>query len=110
MAVLAPWIIPIGLLVFFEALADILAKEWQLKQSHWLAVGSLACYLVANSFWLFALRNGSGLARGGLVFSVACMLLALFIGVWMYGEQVTKLQCTGIGLGFVAVVLMSWEG
>jgi hypothetical protein len=64
MSNISAWILPFTLLVVFEAFADIFAKEWQDKRGVYLAAASLFCYLVANSFWLFALKNGSGLARG----------------------------------------------
>src|SRR5689334_17207720 len=54
------WLLPIGLLITFEFLADIFAKQWSLDRKAYLAAIALLGYLVANSFWLFALKNGSG--------------------------------------------------
>ncbi|MBN8550478.1 MAG: hypothetical protein J0M12_14280 [Deltaproteobacteria bacterium] len=103
------WVLPISLLIVFEMVADILAKEWQLHGSTWRWVGALSAYLVANSFWLFALKNGSGLARGGLIFAVSCALMAVLIGLCMYREEVTRIQLFGIGLGLVSLCLIFWE-
>lgn len=104
------WILPFTLLVVFEAVADIFAKEWQVNGGTWRWVASLGAYLIANTFWLFALRNGSGLARGGLMFAVSCAILAIFIGLWLYKEEVTKIQMVGIGLGLLSLCLIFWEG
>lgn len=104
-----PWLLPILLLVVFEAIADILAKEWEIHSGVLRASGALFAYLVANSFWLFALRNGAGLARGGMIFSVACAVLAIFIGLWMYREPFTKMQAVGMLLGVFSLCLIFWE-
>lgn len=100
------WILPFTLLVVFEALADIFAKEWQEKRAMYLAVASILAYTVANSFWLFALKNGSGLARGGFLFAIACTVLAVGIGWWVYGEAVTTRQWIGVALGIVSMWLV----
>jgi glucose uptake protein GlcU len=106
MSSLASWILPFSLLVIFEAFADIFAKEWEVKRGVYLASASLFCYMVANSFWLFALKNGSGLARGGFLFSIACTVLAVGIGWYFYGEVITTRQWVGVGLGLVSMWLV----
>lgn len=80
------WVIPLVLLIVFEGVADILAKEWAIrgKFTWWLlAIGG---YVVANTFWLFAIRNGSGLTRGAIIFSVGSAILAVAIGLLLYRE------------------------
>ena len=106
---ISPWIIPLSLLVIFEAIADILAKEWQINGGVLRASAALVAYLIANSFWLFALKNGSGLARGGMIFALACAILAIVIGLWMYREPITKIQALGMSLGILSLCLIFWE-
>ena len=103
------WLIPLAILIFFEALADVLAKTWSLKSGWWYAVSALVAYLLANTFWLFALRQGSGLGRGAVIFSVVSAILAILIGVLWYREQVNSVQLIGMALGVVAVALIFWE-
>jgi multidrug transporter EmrE-like cation transporter len=103
------WFLPISLLIRFELVADIFAKEWQLKSGAWRAACALGAYVVANSFWLFALRSGAGLARGGLIFAVSCAVMAVVVGVWMYKEPVSNLQMLGIVLGIFSLGLICWE-
>lgn len=100
------WIIFLALLIAFEAVADVLAKTWQLRRGWALAAAALAAYLVANSFWLFALKNGSGLARGGIIFSVGSAVLAVAIGLFMFQEAVSPRQMAGIILGIISVLLL----
>lgn len=103
------WIIPIILLIIFEGIADILAKEWSLygKSIRW--VGAIGAYVIANAFWLFALRSGSGLTRGAIIFSVGSTILAVFIGMVLYKEAVSKVEMAGVILGIIALGLISWQ-
>ncbi|MBN2884453.1 EamA family transporter [Patescibacteria group bacterium] len=103
------WIIPLSLLIIFEALADIFAKNWSLQKYTWLAIVSLSLYLIANSFWLFALKNGAGLSRGAIVFSVASAIIAILLGVIFYKEPVSKLQLIGFFIGLISLILIFWE-
>lgn len=103
------WIVPLLLLIIFEGLADIFAKNWSLQRSAGLAVVSLLFYLMASSFWLFALRNGSGLGRGAIVFSVASAVIAIALGVFFYKEPVNRFQTVGFFFGIISLVLIFWE-
>lgn len=104
------WIIPLFILIFFEFVADIFSKEWSLQQNKiWLAVGGLAAYMLANTFWLFALKNGSGLTRGAIIFSVSSAVIATLLGVFFYHETITKIQFIGVLLGLISLVLIFWE-
>ncbi len=104
------WIIPLAILIFFEAIADIFAKEWSLgNRSIFYAVVSLLAYLLANTSWLIALKYGSGLARGAIIFSVASAILASVIGLVFYREHLTAVQGIGVALGIVSIFLIFWE-
>ena len=104
------WIIPLAILIFFELIADVLAKEWSLgNRSIFYAVLALVCYLLANSSWLIALKYGSGLARGAVVFSIASAILATIIGLVFYKESLTLVQMVGVFIGLVSLVLIFWE-
>ncbi len=104
------WIFPLSLLIIFEVIADILAKEWSLKTHLWyLAFGALASYLIANSFWLLALKSGSGLARGAVIFSVSTAITASLLGLIWYQEKMTAVQIIGVLVGIVSLVLIFWE-
>ncbi len=105
-----PWILPLSFLILFEIIADIFAKEWSLKTHLWyLAFGALASYVIANSFWLFALKNGSGLARGAIIFSVATAIIATLLGLFWYQEKVSNVQIAGIIAGIISIILIFWE-
>ena len=103
------WIFPLSLLIFFEIVADYFAKEYSLKGG-WLFWGlAILGYIVANIFWLNAIRNGSGLARGAIIFSVGSAVVAVMLGVFLFKEHVNSLQVVGLLLGIVSLILLFWE-
>jgi len=104
------WIIPLTVLIFFEMIADIFAKEWSLgKRSIIYAVLALLSYMLANTSWLIALKNGSGLARGAILFSVTSAILATGIGLIFYKEHLSTIQIAGVLLGIFSIFLIFWE-
>lgn len=103
------WLIPLGILIVFELIADILAKNWSVKGGWILATGALVAYLLGNTFWLFALKNGSGLAKGAVIFSIVSAIIAIGLGVLFYKESLTKIQYIGVLLGLISLVFIFWE-
>ena len=102
------WILPLCILILFEGVADVFAKDWSVKGGIWLAVLSLVSYLIANAFWLFALRNGSGLGKGAIIFSVSSAVIAVTLGLVFYHENVSRVQSVGILFGLVSLFLIFW--
>ncbi|MCX6752810.1 MAG: EamA family transporter [Candidatus Nomurabacteria bacterium] len=103
------WILPISLLIVFEVIADIFAKQWSLGSNKYFWIFALTAYLIGNVFWLFALKNGSGLSRGAVIFSLSTEILAICIGLFFYHESVNKIQILGMFLGLVSLFLILWE-
>lgn len=103
------WIFPIALLIAFEALADIFAKEYSLRNSIVFWACAIAAYIIANAFWLYAIKAGSGLARGATIFSVVSAIIAVVIGLLFYKESIPTVQLIGIVIGLVALALIFWN-
>lgn len=106
---MSKWLVPLILLVVFEALADIIAKYFAVTNKIWIAGGALVVYVVANVFWLISLKNGAELATGAVIFSIISEVLAILIGVLIYHEQLSFTQGIGIILGLVSLVLLVIE-
>ena len=102
-------LIPLSLLIFFELIADVFSKKWSLTGHHIFWILALLGYVVANIFWLKAIRAGSGLARGALIFSVGSAIAALAIGILFYKESLTKLEFIGIVLGLMSLIFILWK-
>ena len=102
------WLVPLIGLISFEVVADIFAKEYSLKGG-WLWFGAIAGYVIANSFWLYSIRHGAGLARGATIFSVSTAVLATIIGIYFFREELRGYQVAGVALGILALALIFWE-
>ena len=104
------WVFFISLLIVFEAIADILAKEFQINNTWIWFVAAILAYVVANVFWLFSLKSGAGLTKGAIIFSVGSAILAIVVGLLLYKEPITKLQIAGSVMGLFSLLFLTWEG
>lgn len=103
------WIVPLIGLIAFELIADVFAKEYSLKGGPLLWCLSILGFVIANSFWLYSLKNGAGLARVATIFAVSTALLAIIIGIYFYDEKLSSFQSAGIIVGIISLVLIFWE-
>ena len=101
------WVFFLLLLVAFELIADVLAKQFAISGKPAFAVLSIAGFVAANTAWLASLRTGAELGRGAILFSVLSAIGAVFIGLVIYHEKASSLQLVGLVLGVVAVALLS---
>ena len=102
------WLIPLSLLIVFELIADIFSKEYAIKGSYIFWIAAIISYIIANIFWLSAIKNGSGLGRGAIIFSVVSAIIAVIIGFVFYKEAVTKIELFGVILGLISLVFIFW--
>jgi drug/metabolite transporter (DMT)-like permease len=102
------WMFFILLLILFEGIADVFAKEWSLKQRPIIWVLAIGAYVVANTFWLYSLKNGAGLGRGAVIFSIASEIIAVLLALVFYKEQLDRVQIFGMILGTLAILMVLW--
>lgn len=102
------WIIPLSLLIIFELIADIFSKQWSLNGSKLFWIAAIVSYVIANIFWLNAIKSGSGLGRGAIIFSVASAIIAVIVGLVFYKEILTKSELIGTALGIVSLIFIFW--
>ena len=98
-----------AMLVAFEIIADIFAKEYSLSGKWTMWVAGITGYIIANSFWLNSIRNGAGLARGATIFATSSAVVACAIGVVFYKEEVSKATSMGLLLGIISIYLLMRE-
>ncbi len=101
------WLYFLLLLVAFELLADILAKQFSLNGRILFALLALLGFLAANTAWLISLRTGAELGKGAVLFSVLSGTGAVIIGVLVYHEKTTPWQVIGLVLGIAAIAFLS---
>lgn len=94
------------LLLVAELFADFLGKEWTLKKRKIFFICSLSLYVIGNAFWIFAVVNGAGLARGALIFSVGQEIAAIFMGIFYFKESLNNRQIIGLLLGLMSITMM----
>jgi multidrug transporter EmrE-like cation transporter len=101
------WLWFILLLVSFELVADILAKQFGLTGKIIFGVLSILGFVLANLAWLLSLRNGAALSKGSVIFSALSGVGAVLIGLLVYHEKVTPCQLIGVVLGIAAIIFLS---
>jgi multidrug transporter EmrE-like cation transporter len=107
--ILPTWFWFILVLVAFELLADLFAKQFGLTGKVLFGVLSILGYVLANLSWLFSLRSGAELSKGAILFSALSGIGAVLLGVLVYHEKVNGYQLAGLVLGIAAIVLLSIE-
>lgn len=97
-------------LCLFELAADVLAKQHVVKGGAWLAVGAIAGYLLGNTAWVCALRSGTLLSVGAVLFGIITGISATIVGVLIYHEDVSRIQLAGLLLGIAAIGMLAFGG
>ncbi len=101
------WVIPLIFLIIFEAIADYFAGDYGEGSGKFhSAVLAITFYIIGNIAWLVAIKSGSGLTKGAIIFSVASAVLAVIIGLVVYKETLTTTQAIGVVIGIVSIALV----
>jgi multidrug transporter EmrE-like cation transporter len=103
------WFVAFLIFMVFEASGNFLSGILYSNVNFFFLLAILAIYAAGNSFWLISLKNGSGLARGAVFFSVGIVLTTASIGIFYFGESATAPKLFGIVLGIVSLVLMTYK-
>ena len=106
---LPTWLVYLFVLVAFELIADVLAKQFSINGRLVFAVLSILGYVLANIAWLISLRSGGTLSRGSVIFSALNAIVAVIIGLLIYREKVGPYQVIGLVLGIAAIMFLSAE-
>lgn len=103
-----PWplIGVVTLNLIFSTMSDVFAKYWGItNNSTWLYAG-LAVNVLTVFFYMYAIRLG-GLAITTSVILLITIAISVAFGSFFFHEQVRLSQWIGIGIGFIAVLLIS---
>ena len=103
------WLSFLLLVVAFELLSDVQAKQFSLNGKLLFAVLAILGFVVTNIFWLVSLRSGANLGKGAVLFSVLSGIGAVIIGLFVYQEKTSPYQLVGLTLGVVAIAFLSIE-
>lgn len=103
------WAFFLALLITFEIIADFFSKKYSLDGNWLFWIAALLSYVVANIFWLQAMRSGSGLVRGANIFSIGSAICATLLGYYFFHEKISAMQFVGVVLGVIAIILIFTE-
>ncbi|GCF08082.1 hypothetical protein [Dictyobacter arantiisoli] len=103
------WLYFLLILVAFELVADILAKQFAISGKYVFALLSIVGFIAANTAWLISLRTGAELGKGAVLFSVLSAIGAVIVAVLIYHEKVSTYQIIGLVLGVAAIAFLSIE-
>ena len=92
--------------VIFYSLGEYFSKLWTTAPTVQLTLLILFCYGVDCLAWLPALRSHGSLTVLTTVFAIVGTLAGVAIGIWLFKEPITTKQSIGIGLAFVALILL----
>lgn len=106
---LPAWLVYLIILVAFELVADVLAKQFAINGKLIFGVLSILGYVLANIAWLISLRSGGTLSKGSVIFSALNAVVAVVIGLLIYREKVGPYQLIGLALGIAAIMFLSAE-
>jgi drug/metabolite transporter (DMT)-like permease len=101
------WIFFIVAMVLVDVLYTSTAKYWSQHVEKWYLPLIAFIFLIGtNIFFLFALKSGSGLARGTTYFGVLSSILTILIAWFFFKETFTYAQWAGVTLGVLALYLL----
>jgi drug/metabolite transporter (DMT)-like permease len=95
--------------MIFELIANFFAGLYGSLQILWVFILALSLYGLANFFWLHALKNGSGLVRGSLYFTIISLTATVILGLAVYQEMINLTKFLGITFGLISLVLLYKE-
>jgi multidrug transporter EmrE-like cation transporter len=101
------WAVYLLVLVAFELVADVLAKQFAINGKLVFGVLSIGGYVLANIAWLISLRSGGSLSRGSVIFAALSGVIAVVLGLFVFHEKASHYQLIGMALGIAAIVFLS---
>lgn len=89
------------------ALGDYYSKKWSLQGYDKLnIIIAYALYALSPAFWFLSFKLNSKLAEMTVVWVVMNILAATFIGLYIFGEQLSVTQWSGVALSVAGIILI----
>jgi len=101
---------PVWALICFAATAviigDIAAKSWSVSRSEMWYWTALVAYACSGLFYVPTLLR-EGLVVSSLMWTIGSVVGFLFVGLVLFQETLSIMQCLGVVLGIVALIVLS---
>lgn len=89
-------------------IGDVLSKRWLLDANERFMASALLMYIVGCLCWFGLLRrSGNSLAKAGAIWTVSQCVVAVLVGMVIFGEVLDMRARVGVFLGILAVVLLT---
>ncbi|MDB5204166.1 MAG: hypothetical protein JWP09_194 [Candidatus Taylorbacteria bacterium] len=90
----------------FSTISDIMAKFWGITNNQiWLYTG-LGVNVLTMFFYMYSIRLG-GLAITTSIILLITLAISVALGFLFFHEPISVSQWIGIGVGFLAIILIS---
>ena len=93
------------LATILEVGADILFKNWTLKNRNLLLFSGLALYFIGTVFWAISLKFES-ISKSISIFTILNLIIIVLIGVFLFKEKLSILNIIGLILGIISLILL----
>lgn len=91
--------------VLLELVADILFKQWAMKNHILLILGGVFVYGVSTVLWAFSLKYEL-LSKAIVVFTLGNLVLGVLAGLIIFSEELTIVQKVGVALGVISIIMV----
>ncbi|MFA5999528.1 MAG: SMR family transporter [Candidatus Paceibacterota bacterium] len=99
------YIVLIVIAIVLEVLADILFKEWTIKNQNIILYTGLSIYFIGTYFWAMSLKYEL-LSKSIVIFSVINLICITLVGLLYYNEQLSLINKIAILFGILSVLLI----
>ena len=92
----------------FYFVGTYLSKLYSDLPTYFLFISSMIFFTIVSIFWMFLLKETNQLAVIGSIWSIVCLIIQVFIGVFLFKESLSATKWIGIGIGTISVILLSF--
>ncbi len=100
------YIIWLILSALFFAIGEFWSKKFALSPKFSYVALIIIIYSLGVLAWLPAILQKNSLSITGTIWSVLSLLTTILIGVLIFGEKLSLIGIAGIGVAFLAIILL----
>jgi len=101
---------PVWILLLLSAasniVGDFFAKFWSTNHRHTYFTAAILSFLCSGVFYAFTLLREQ-LIVASMIWSILSIMGFLFIGLFIFHEELSSVQTVGVGLGVASLVVLA---
>lgn len=95
----------IGMVIYFAG--TYTSKLYSNTPTNSLFLTPIFLFILVSMCWMKAIKEYGQLAVLGTTWSISCVIVQVFIGVFLFQEQLSLFKWIGIGFGATSIILLS---